>query len=45
MRSNDVAAALESWITMAAAVPQAGYDPAGAAAGAGGYLHQCDLPV
>ncbi len=32
-------------IAMAAAVPQAGYAPERPAAGAGGYLHQCDLPV
>ena len=36
---------IKSWIAMAAAVPQAGYAPERPAAGAGGYLHQCDLPV
>ncbi len=29
----------------AASLPQAGYDPAGAAAGTGGYLHQCHLSL
>ena len=36
---------LKSWIAMAAPFPQAGYDPAGAAAGTGGYLHQCHLSL
>ena len=30
---------------LAASFPQAGYDPAGAAAGTGGYLHQCHLSL
>ena len=30
---------------LAASLPQAGYDPAGAAAGTGGYLHQCHLSL
>ena len=30
---------------LAAPFPQAGYDPAGAAAGTGGYLHQCHLSL
>ena len=30
---------------LAASLPQAGYDPAGAAAGTGGHLHQCHLSL
>ena len=30
---------------LVAPVPQAGYEPERPAAGTGGYVHQCDLPV
>ena len=36
---------LKSWIAMVAPFPQAGYDPAGAAAGTDGHLHQCHLSL
>ena len=35
----------EFYPLLADAVPQAGYEPERPAAGVGGYLHQCDLPV